>query len=277
MEKRILVPTYSNMEIEFVLGYLSNLFENQYCKFYILDTFSYRMSGLETLRFLQEDDSFFEKPRKTSEDKLRSVILEHRLEHSNVKHTFHPIPECSNILGAVQRNVMEFEMDLIVLFMNSANRAYDHQISSILNKIRRCPIMVIPENMSLSRRNKFVFVSDFMNPVPQGELDYMLFLFGYMKLEFKILQIGQPCQISLQQEINHKTLHLKLSTISQSMVSIRNINSLDKIKEYGSAHTKSILCFLDEKPSVLRRLGVTKSFVNRLGPIDRIPMVTFHV
>ncbi|MAU70581.1 MAG: hypothetical protein CML04_00660 [Pseudozobellia sp.] len=265
------------MEIEFVLGYLSNLFENQYCKFYILDTFSYRMSGLETLRFLQEDDSFFEKPRKTSEDKLRSVILEHRLEHSNVKHTFHPITECSNILGAVQRNVMEFEMDLIVLFMNSANRAYDHQISSILNKIRRCPIMVIPENMSLSRRNKFVFVSDFMNPVPQGELDYMLFLFGYMKLEFKILQIGQPCQISLQQEINHKTLHLKLSTISQSMVSIRNINSLDKIKEYGSAHTKSILCFLDEKPSVLRRLGVTKSFVNRLGPIDRIPMVTFHV
>lgn len=280
MEKQILVPVNLSNESSEVLHYLGNLFEDQYCKFYLLDTFSYSLTGLETLRFLQEDEAFFERPIKASKERLNKLILEHSIKYPNTKHYFFPVTECSDVINAVKRNAEELDLDLIVLSKesveNGSNSRYGTKVSSILEGVRNCPVMVLPAVIKSNEKQKIVFASKFEQGIPLEELNDLMLLFGKSNVSFKIIQIGGEVTKTKRQETNRIQLYNTLKKISRSKVAVKFIESIDLIKDYGNKHSKSMICLLDDKPGIWRKLGVTKSPITKLGPISGIPLIALH-
>lgn len=281
MSKKVLVPVHHLKESVKALEYLSNLFARQECTFYLLHTYSYKMTGLDSLQLLHEDEAFFAKPKEASENLILSIKARFASAHLNNRHTYKAVSECSNLISSINRNVSKFQIDIVAVSMQAIQKGlysfYNSKTTSILEKVRSCPVMVLPSTVVPSKRSKIVFASNFTEPMGQGELVQLINIFGNTNIDFKIVQVGDENFLTDEQIENRDTLKVSLYGISKSPVKEVFVNSLDSLKGYGHEHAKSIICLLDRKPSFLRRLGFAKSPITTLGPISKIPLIALHV
>ena len=72
--KKILIPIDFKFNSHDAIDYAIRFFKREQCEFYFLNTYTYDISGLNTIDLLQADDDWYDKPKCASEDNLGYCI-----------------------------------------------------------------------------------------------------------------------------------------------------------------------------------------------------------
>lgn len=258
--KKILIPTDSLSFNEQAVDYAIKLFKNEHCDFYFLNTYNYCSNSLDALELLHAEDEWFDEPKEDSLQKLGDLIEKYSLSNNNPKHKFYAISECLDTIKAVEKHIEKQSIDLIILSANK-DKKVDKVSTSILNHIRSCPVLFVSSNSEISEVLKITIVSDFQQKVNTEDLELFNIPQVSTNVKIQVFVLGKHEGLSISAKNNVQEFIEYLRATLKISVIVKYITSTDVLVRYANSHTDSIMCIIDKKPDLFRKIGLFNSNV----------------
>lgn len=278
--KKILIPIDFKFNSYDAIDYAVNLFKREQCEFYFFNTYTYNLDGFNAIHLLQAEDEWFEKPRRDSEKKLGKVIQKYAFKYRSEKHRFNAISQYTNLIEGIKNAIQDIKIDLVVLSgknnINEGNEKYSKNTKLIIEKIRECPLMIIPSSAKLNKDPKFVLVSSFELDVPTAELENWYDLVKIANGSVKLVSLSKKDKITSAQKTNLNKVLFYIEMHSENPVTVDYIETAPDLKHFVKHHSDYIICLIDRKPDFLRKLGLNHSRITKLGPLPSTPLMALH-
>lgn len=274
--KKILIPTNFSRNSNVAINYVTELLKEEYCEFYFLNTYSYDVSGLNAIELLPADDAFFDEPKEESLRQLGALVEHCTLDSDNDKHSFYAISENSGLIESIKTNVEKIGIDLVIVSGNS-NKTVGKNTGMILEKVRTCPVLIAPPNTSICKGLCITIASDFKLRINTIEIDKFIKTFKNTKLDIEILVLEEQKNLTAQVASNLESLSTYLKQLLEKESNIEFIQSGYGLKEYAASHNDHIICIIDKKPDLLRKIGFYKSnVISTIGKLRTNTVLTIH-
>ena len=278
--KKILIPIDFKFNNHDAIDYAIRFFKREQCEFYFLNTYTYDISGLNTIDLLQADDDWYDKPKCASEDNLGKLIQTYAFNNRDSKHHFSAISECSNLIEGMKKAMKDIKIDLVVLpgkdRTGEDSIRYSRNTKRIIEHIRECPIMIIPASSKMHKKPKFVLVSRFDIDLPISELENWYELVQIAKGNIKIVTLSGKDDLTEKQKSNQCKVRYHLEMLSGEKIKIEYIENAPALKDFARYHSDYIMCLIDRKPDLWRKIGFTHSKITNLGPLLSTPLIALH-
>lgn len=148
--KKILIPIEFKNNSDNVIEYAVNLHKNETCIFYLLNTYSINIAGLQALNFLKANKDWLEKPKQKSERGLAILVDKYSAIYKNPTHKFYALSECESLIRGIQKTIEKLEIDLIIMAEKPKKEKcfgkYATNTGRIIENIRKCPLIIMPKN-----------------------------------------------------------------------------------------------------------------------------------
>ncbi len=273
---KILIPTDFSSNSYQTIDYITSLFIDEYCEFYFLNTYSHDVMGLSAIELLQADDDFFDQPKVASLKELRRMVQRYSLNSNPNKHTFFAISESDDFLKSIKSNIKTIGIDMVVVSSDS-DKAVEKKNGIILDKIRSCPILIVPMNAISCEGISLTIASDFKHKTNTYEIDNFVKTLENTTIEIGILVLVEKYQLQEDAATNLESLINYLKQLSNKEINIEYIQSSYPYKAYAESHLGGIMCLLDKKPDLLRKIGFYKSnVISTIGKLSTNTVLTIH-
>ncbi len=274
--KKILIPTDFSLNSYKVIDSVLALFRNRACDFYFLNAFSYNVSGLSAMELLQADDEWFDRPKEISEGNLEKLLELYRLKYSHTAHKFYSISECSGLVEAVYKHQVDVGMDLVIL-TSGLNTNSDRQNKRILDEVRNCPVLLLPVRTSMDSHLSITIASDFKQRINTYQIDRFRLGLGLKKIEIGILVLDEQNKLSEDVTSNLETLISYLQQFQNANINLEYAKTNNQLKSYAALHCNGILCLVDKKPGLMRKIGLFKSdLISKLKQLETNSVLAIH-
>tara|TARA_R110002051_G_scaffold288652_1_gene351483 strand:- start:1266 stop:2108 length:843 start_codon:yes stop_codon:yes gene_type:complete len=278
--KKILIPIDFNFNNYDAIDYAVNFFKRETCEFYFFNTYSYDVNGLDAIRYLQEDDEWFEKPKTDSFNRLGPVIQKYTIKNRNIKHSFYAISEYANLIEGIKSTIKNLHIDLVLLAGEKIKEAkkcnYSANTKRIIEDVRDCPVIIIPQSVNVQKNPEFVLASSFGVELREEELANWYELVRIAKGSVKIITLCNKSKMTGSQNANQNKVLSQLQKFSKIEVPIDYLETTQDLKKFASDHADSIICLMDRKPGFLRKYGFSQSKISSLGPLKTSPLIALH-
>lgn len=278
--KSVLIPVDFPFESDNVIDYAIQFFKREECNFYILNTYTYKIKGLDAIGLLQIEDDYYEKPKQQSLDSLNTLINKCKLNRLSVKHYFHAISACCDIIDGIKRMVSKYDIDLVLVPGKSKNELnpcqYSKNIIKIIDQVRECPVMLIPEFAPLPKNVEFILASSFEAPIPKSELYTWYRLMKITKGKVRVVVTNRLHQITSIQNVNLSHTLNRIYNLSSCFPQVDYLKTKEEILVLKQNKADNIIAFVDRKPNMWRKLGFKNSEIIELGPFDYTPLLALH-
>ncbi|MDO7172310.1 hypothetical protein [Mariniflexile sp. AS56] len=273
---KILIPTDFSLNIYQSIDYVTALYVNEYCEFYFLNTYTYDVVGLNAIELLQADDAWFDEPNEESVNKLGELVEHYTLKTNNVKHAFNAISECVGLVDGIKKSIEKIGIDLVILTSESSKNI-GKTSENIIEKIRSCPILIVPSHASIHEGIYLTVVSDFKQKVNTLEIDAFCKALKNTNFEVGILVLEEKSALTTEAVNNLELLIIYLESMLDQRIGLEYINSSYHLKDYAASHVEGIMCVIDEKPDLFRKIGIHKSnVISTLGKLNTNTVLTVH-
>lgn len=274
--KKILIPTDFSPSSELTIDFIVKLFQHEMCEYYFLNSYTYNISGLNAIELLQADEEFFDKPKEESLHKLGALIERHTQASTNGNHSFHALSENTKLVDAMKGAIKNIGIDLVVIAGNSKNKL-GRRTKIIIDKIRSCPILVVPPKDIKSTKNSMTIVSDFKRRMNTLEINSFIKTFENNRLDINILVLEPLHAMTVEAKANLNSLTYFLNQFDGLKVNVEFKKASSNLKDYALSHSNSIICIMDKKPDLLRKMGLYQSnAIATLGQFRSNTVLTIH-
>lgn len=255
--KKILIPTDFSLKSYYIIKTVVKLFKNKECTFYLLHRFSYNINGLNAIDLLHAQEEWFEEPKQASEKNLKDLVNRCARVFKN-EHRFYGLSECGSLFRAIKKKQEALGIDLIVL-TRGASKQLDKKNRQIMNVVRNCPVLLMPINSNIDNNLSVTIASDFKQPIETNQLDQFRLGLGLQNVEIGILILANDKNVLESSNINLRKFIAYLKQFQSTKINLAYAKSKSELKDYASLHNNGIMCLVDEKPSIVRKLGLIKS------------------
>ncbi|WP_179345001.1 universal stress protein [Winogradskyella ursingii] len=274
--KKILIPTDFSLNSYRTADYITNLFKNVKCEFYFLNTYRYENSGLNAFEMLQADDEWFERPKKESLKKLGKLITHYTLKSNNDKHSFHAISEHRDIVEGVNDSVNNILIDVLVI-TGKGTSSLSATTESILEKVRSCPVLIVPPDATACKGLTLTIASDFQQKINTTEIERFIKALENTNTQIGILALKEQNNLSDKAAENLEILLDYLKPLSSKPIDLEFLKPTYRLKDYASNHNNEIMCVVDNKPDLFRKIGILKSNVlSTIAKLNNNTVLTIH-
>jgi len=162
MKRKILLPTDFSANATQAIKYALELYKDKVCEFYLLNVFYINSKSIDSIANMVPGSELYEHSEAYSESGLAKLLNMLALKDpSNPKHTFHTISTFNVPLEAIKIAVEEKDIDMIVMGTkgqtNSPSNFFGSTSVSVMEKVRNCPVIVVPELASIHIPKEIVF------------------------------------------------------------------------------------------------------------------------
>ena len=274
--KKILIPTDFTLNSFQTIDYVLKLFKHETCEFYFLNTYSYDANGLDAIQLLQADEDWFDKPKQNAQKQLGKLVERYTLNCKALNHQFFAVSDCSELLLSIQKNIKDLNIDLIIL-TSKKEKNLGKKTQSIVEKIRCCPVLIVPPHAATSNKINITIASDFKQQVNTHQIDKFLNILENTNLEITVLILEKQKALSDTASNNLEAMLDYLKQISGHTASLHYIGASYNLKAYAQSHLDGIMCVIDKKPHLLRKIGVFKSDIfSTLKQLHTNTVLTIH-
>ena len=278
--KKILIPLDFKFNRYDAIEYAVKFFKREECEFYFLNTYTYDVGGLNAIHLLQANEDWFEKPKKDSIDNLGDAILKFTFNVSNKKHRFYAISECSDLIEGIKKTIKDVNIDLVILAGKERTDQkvdrYTKNTKRILENIRECPVMIIPQSANLNKYKEFVLVSNFEIELPSDKIENWHELVKIVKGTAKLVVLSGINRMTPLQIINLEKVCSQIELLTGTPLNIEYLETEQDLKQFAHSHSESIICLMDRKPDFWRKYGLSHSRITNLGPLKTTPLIALH-
>ncbi|PKV48282.1 nucleotide-binding universal stress UspA family protein [Aquimarina sp. MAR_2010_214] len=279
MKKKILLPTDFSKNAWNAILYAIELYKNETCDFYVLNVFNATGYALESMMIPEPGERIYEEAKEKSENGLNKIKERLSFRDDNPDHKFFMISQFNNVLSAIKDTVEKKDIEMIVMGTKGATNAGDLIYGSntvlVMEKVRNCPVMAIPEGADYKEPKEIVFPTDYKIQIKRRELQYLTEIAKITNAEIKILHVTNDDNLDEEQENNKKLLVEYLDGIKYTFHTLHNIDVKGGLSSFVESRESDMITFINRKHSFFGSI-FSKPMVKNLGHHSKVPVLALH-
>lgn len=268
--KNILVLTDFSDNAYNALFYVSKLFNQNECSFFLLNSYEERSS--QAGKPLNEEEEVVTLAKRRSKEGLENVFHKINLDNPNPGHHYQRLSKNMDLMAAVKKSIKEFKVDLVVL----GNKGTTSLVSvfwgsntiKVMTTVKECPILAVPTEKEFTTPSEIAFATNYKRTFDAEVMAPVRFMTSLCGAAIRIVHINEEKRLSKFQESNLNTLITYLKPMEHTLHWMPNFTS----------KTKAIQVFLDElNIGMLAMVNYEHSFLELLLREPVIQRMTFHI
>ena len=279
MKKRILIPTDFSRNAYNAIKYAMELYNREYCDFFILN--SYFLSGYskENLLSPQPTDKALNVVKEKSEKNLERLKVQMSYYEQNEKHSFNFISEFGSFFDVMKKVVEREDIELVVMGTQGETDNKTVILGSnavnAMEKIRNCPVMAIPSTVLFKEPNEIVFPISFRTHYKQRELATLVEISRLLNSPIRILHIQKDRALSKAQLENKVLLETILDPASFTHHRLYNVDLKDGVSCFVQSRQSEMIAIVNKKHNFFGSI-FSNPMVKELGKHTNVPLLAMH-
>lgn len=280
MRRNILLPTDFSKNAWHALRYALELYQKDHCNFYILNAFSATNNILESFISMEPGSEMYETERLDSENGLAKVLDVISLnEYENAKHSFKTISTCNSVVQAIQNIVEEKGIEMIVMGTKgktgSRKKIFGTVSIDVMEKVRHCPVIVVPEIANIALPKEIVFPTGYKTPFKRRELNHLIDLARTCNASIRVLHVFTHKKLNKEQHNNKKKLEAYFEGVRFSFHTLSHMNIFTAINCFVQSRNSDMVAFINKKHLLFGSL-LTHPLVKEIGYHTKVPLLAMH-
>jgi nucleotide-binding universal stress UspA family protein len=280
MRRNILLPTDFSKNSWHAIVYALELYKNESCNFYVLNVFSATSNIIDSLINMEPGSDLYETAKLNSEDGLAKVLdmIAFR-DDKNSKHTFIPISTFNNPLEAIKNIVEEKDIELIVMGTKgktgSSKVTYGSTAMYVMEKVRNCPVIVVPEKAKHILPNEIVFPTNYKTNFKKRELNYLVEIAKTCNASIKVLHVSEENELDNKQTENKKLLEDIIKDVDYSFHVLSSMDISTAINCFVESRGSDMVAFINKKHAFFGSI-LTQPLAKEIGYYSKVPVLVMH-
>ncbi len=280
MKRNILLPTDFSYNSIRAIKYAIEIFNNEDCCFYLLNVFSAKGHLMQNLMNMDVGSALYENTREDSEKRLNELMDQLILDQSgDVKHIFRKISMFNDTLEAIKHVVEQKDIEMIVMGTKGETNNTDVRYGSIavqvMEKVRNCPVIVVPEKSKLTMPIEIVFPTAFKIAYKKRELQILTDVASRFNAHIIVLHITEKDELTPGQEERKQYLKEILAKVSHKFKTIHHDDIESGINLFIESRDGNMLAFINKKHAFFGSF-ITKPLVKKITFQSRVPILVMH-
>lgn len=279
MKKKILLPTDFSKNSWNAIIYAIELFKNEECDFYLLNVFNASGYAMDTMMIPEPGERLYEEEKIRSVEGLKKIAEKLKVRDTSLHHKFFINSQYNNLVEGIKNIIDSKDIEMVIMGTkgetNSESIIYGSNSVLIMEKIRSCPVLAIPENTIYQDPREIVFPTDFMTPFKRRELIHLVEIAKITKASIRVLHISEEKSLSQEQQNNQRLLKEYLEEIPHTFHTLHNIDVQGGVTTFVEARNSDMITFINRKHSFFGSL-FSRPMVKNLGHRSRVPVLALH-
>ncbi len=275
MKRRILCPTDFSNNAQNAIDYAIELFKNETCEFYILNT--YRVEGYTLEMSISRD---LEESHKKSIGGLKLTLERISGNGSAKNHKFRRISECGTLIDSMKNIIDKQDIDLVVMGTKGATDSrleiYGGQTVLAMEEIRNCPVLAIPAKTKYKEIKEIVYPTNYRSSIKRRQFQYLADIAKISNASIAVVNVIKKDERLDEEQINHQNL-LKdyFEGLDYSFHTLKDKNVQKGINSFIQSRGSDMIAFRNKKHSFFGMI-LSRPMVKNLGYHSTIPMLALH-
>lgn len=275
--KNILIPTDFSDNAWNALFFALKLYWDVECTFHILHVYEVSASQIKGARDSQKAGKLYETLALESENGLSAILVYLDKNHNNPKHTFTTISKSDHLQGAIKELLFEKTIHMIVMGTQGATGAKEVFMGSntirVINAIRNCSIVAVPEEFNFQKLDEVVFPTDFTKFYYRFELLPLMELGTIWNTTINVFHVAQMMALTKEQNSNREILKERLNQLKLIFCE-KNIQTTiaDTIVEFSKEIKADMIVLIHYQHTFLEQL-TQERVVKKVGFHTTVPLM----
>ena len=280
MKRKILLPTDFSKNAWHAITYAIELYKKEHVDFYIMNVFSATGNMISNLMNMEPGSEMYETAKLDSENGLAKVLdMLTLLNHDSSKHHFETISKFHGVVEAITNVVEEKDIEIIIMGTkgNTASRSnvFGGVAIDIMEKVRNCPVIVVPEKAKHKLPKEIVFPTGFKTPFKRRELSYLIDLAKNCNASIRVLHVAIEDKLS-EKQLNNKTLLKEyFESVPHTFHALSHTEIPTAIICFIESRESDMVAFINKKHAFFGSI-LSNPLVKKIGLQSRVPIFVMH-
>ncbi|HET8803315.1 MAG TPA: universal stress protein [Aequorivita sp.] len=279
MKKRILIPTDFSQNAYNAVKYALALYKREYVEFFILNTYYHSGYSKENLLIPEPTEKEQKIVREASMQNLEKLKVQIGFHEENEKHTFHFISEFGSFFDVLKETVEKHDIELIV--MGTRGKTDNKTVilgSNAVNameKIRNCPVLAIPSNVTFKDPNEIVFPTSFRTHYKKKELATLVEISRCTNAPIRILHVQKSDSLTEEQQKNKALLAQILDPATFTHHTLYTIDLQQGVRCFVQSRESEMIAIVNKKHNFFDSV-FSSPMLKELGKHPNVPLLAMH-
>ena len=273
--KNILLPTDFSDNSWNAIIYALQLFKNETCNFYLLNTYTPAIYQVEYTLVEPAQFGMFDAIKDNSQKNLNDFEMRIKKEFKNPKHHVESMSVFNTLIQEIKDVVENKDIDYVVMGTKGATGAKEILFGSNtvhVFKNVKCPIIAVPNNFEFETPHEILFPTDYEIDYKNHQLKPIIDIISLYKTRVNILNVSYGYDLTEAQIVNKKTLEENFKTTAHLFHSVNNQDVSEAITNFQLKIRINLLIMINNKHSFFENLFF-KSTINQIGFHLNIPFL----
>lgn len=257
--KNILLPTDFSESSVNAIDYAVQLFRNEECTFYVLNT--YQPVAIYTATTYgnnpQLDMDLGQLFQKKSESKIKALIETISSKYSNILHSYKGISSFNMLSVEIEEIVEDNQIDAIIMGTNGASGLKEVFIGSETMQVIKnatVPVIGVPAGATFKNLKDILFTTDYNIDQRQKGLALLKSIYNKQQSRLTFLNVYQGKSLTTTQAENKKALDNYFNRDAHLTQIAEDMKVLEAIEDFQISHKVDLLILVHNKHSFFENL-----------------------
>lgn len=279
MKKKILLPTDFSKNAWNALRYASELYKNEEVDFYLLNAFTSNNFALDNMMVPEPGERWYDQAKIRSELSMKKLLKDIEGLDLPSHHKFFTKSVFNTPLEAVKAFVEDRDIDMVIAstkgVTDDVNTLMGSNSIDFMEKVRNCPVFIIPPNVSFKEPNEIVFPTSFKTHFKRRELNNLYEIAKITNAPIRILHVSKEEELSKKQQEKKTLLEECFEGLTYTFHTLENTDVQTGLNLFTQSRNSEMIAFINKKHNFFGSV-FSKPMVKDLGFNTKVPVLALH-
>lgn len=273
--KRILLPTDFSNNSWSAIKYALQLFKNETCTFYLLNTYTPAIYHVEYVLIEPAQFGIYDAVKENSLRQLDEFENRIKKEFNNPKHSVETIAAFNTLVSEIKEVVEKNKIDYVVMGTKGATGAKEILFGTNtvhVFKNVKCPVLAIPDGFDFEAPHEVLFPTDYKIDYKNKHIRPIIDILAFYNSRVNILHATYGYELSEKQETNRKKLETIFKKTTQLFHNVSGQTVAEAIDKFQLRAKVNLLVMINNKHSFFENLFF-KNTISQIGFHLNIPFL----
>ncbi|NNC49147.1 MAG: universal stress protein [Flaviramulus sp.] len=274
--KHILLPTDFSENSYNAIKYALQLYKNEVCTFYLLNTYTPIIYDVEYVLGAPAQFGLGDAIRNTAQNNLSDLVdIIIKEFGENKKHKIQTDARFDTLISGIKDYIKTHDIDVIIMGTKGATGAKEILFGSntvhVFKEIK-CPILAIPSDFSFESPHEILFPTDLQVEFKNSDLKILKEIVETNHARLNAMHVSSGYDLTEIQKTNKQKLDTLFKNLAFLFHHVKTMGIIDAINEFQVKHKINLLVMINNKRSFFENLFF-KSTINQIGFHLNVPFL----